>query len=250
MSTIGRFSDRMKWLVLVLALGLGHGEPEAIAGSPNLVRMPDCAVEQARRAHEPVQDPRIRRNNTAKQLIASKNRITRIKIWSRWHRGVVGELDEAEVATLIAKLGSARIRNDEWTSNAPSWDAVLLIYTRGNELPFAVHPIDQESLRVGHSEPMSTAIWEESVSVEGEDEEMDEDGEMEEPPAPRIIAQDIYVDHDLFEILPRFLGPEDPFNELQFEREREIQRRCHPHSDIGDDPFPHLPMARIEPADP
>ena len=48
--------------------------------------------------------------------------------------------------------------------------------------------------------------------------------------------------------MERFLGPEDPFDELEVGRVREIERRCHPHSGIGEDPWPDLPSARIEPA--
>jgi hypothetical protein len=179
---------------------------------PATIRMPDCAVEQARWANEPVQPPRIRPNNSAKQLIASKNQITRIKIWSAPHRGVIGELDETEVADLTKQLGQATRPRNEWSGSPGMWNAALLVYTRGSELPFAVHVMDEFSLRVSHS--------------------------------------DVVVDHDLLDILPRYLGPEDPFWKLEHERQREVQRRCHLHSDIGDDPFPHLPMARIEPVDP
>jgi hypothetical protein len=204
------------------------------------IRMPDCAVEQARRADEPVHPPRIRSNNTVKQLIASRSRITRIKVWSAWHRGVVGELDEAEIADLSEQLGQARSPRSEWAGSPAPWDAVLLVYTRGSDLPFAVHVIDEYSLRVGHVDPMSAGIWEES-DWEGDDEE--------EPPPPRVVAHDVFTRHDLLDILPRFLGPEDPFGKLQSERHRELQRRCHPNSDIGRDPFPNLPSARIEPAE-
>jgi hypothetical protein len=117
---------------------------------------------------------------------------------------------------------------------------VLLVYTQGSKLPLAVHVIDEYSLRVSHVDPMSVAIWEES-NWDGDDEE--------NRPPPRAIAYDVVMDHDLFDILPRFLGPEDPFGKLQSERHRELQRRCHPNSDIGSDPFPNLPSARIEPAE-
>jgi hypothetical protein len=196
------------------------------------IRVSDCALERAR-ASEHVHPPRIRRDNTVKQLLASRDRITRIKIWSRSNRGVVGELEEAEVATLAEKLGQANSPRNEWAGSPPMWDAVLLVYTRGNELPFAVHLIDQYSLRVGASEPMTPAIWEDMTAEE----------------QPRVIAHDIRFDHDLDRILERFLGPEDPFGQLRFEREREVQRRCTPHSGSGREAFPHLPSARIEPAD-
>lgn len=158
---------------------------------PTTIRMPDCELEQARQ-HVPVQPPRIRADNTASKLIAARRRITRVKIWSEWHRGVVGELSGAEVATLIEQLGATTGPASEWDGSPSSWDAVLLVYTQSNELPFAVHAMSH-----------------------------------------------------LPEILSRYLGPED----LRFERAREVQRRCHPHSGIGDDPWPDLPFARIEPAD-
>ena len=225
---------------------------------PMRTRVPDCMIERALR-DVPVQEPRIRKDNRASTFVASRARFTRVLVWSRRHHGVVGELSAEEVGGLVEKLGEADIPINEWSASPWPWDAVLLVYTKGNELPFAVHVIDSVALRVSPSDPMSPVIWQEPQLVEtkkrknADDEDEDEDGDDdyggEYDQLPRPGLRDIFLDrHHLTWAMERFLGPEDPFDELEVGRVREIERRCHPHSGIGEDPWPDLPSARIEPA--
>lgn len=178
----------------------------------------------------PVERPKIRRRNRARDVQRLRSKIERVDVVQLSTFRVLFALSKA---TLESLRRTPKDQPIDWsphhrTEALPPWDVALLVYVAGDATPYLGHYFDDGDLYfVDEDDPWDPAIFDANMKLRA--------------------VYGIPTEHLLGEFLTRQLGEQDPFGHVRERALRLENARCGRVSSPHGDPFPHLPKALIEP---